>query len=104
MSYFRSKKLLAAKALAAKDWSHPSVIIHARRMAHEGASTIEIRNALWPSVTLGTANRRLKKFNITSFDVMDRAHRGFKTGFPTSGSNDEVNQRSYRPKIIGVAP
>lgn len=82
MINFRSKMLVAAKALAAKDWSHPKVIQTARHMAHDGLSTRQIMDALGWCVSQQTAYRRLRKFNITPRDVMDRAHRGEATTFP----------------------
>jgi hypothetical protein len=100
LSYFRSKHLLAAKALAAKDWSHPKVLLVARHMAKDGKSTEEIRIALWPDVTHGCALKRLKKFNIRPFAWSKRAHRGFETTEPTFAKAGVVDFRSYHPREV----
>lgn len=96
MSYFDSKALRAAKALAAKDWSHPKVLLAARHMAKEGKTTEEIRAALWPDDTYAVVHRRLKKLNIIPFNWANRARRGFETGVPGAG----VDFRAYRPREV----
>lgn len=96
MINFRSGFLIAAKALAAKDWSNPKVILEARRMARAGASTVQIRDAIWPNVHVGTARRRLQKFNIHGRDIMDRAHSGEATHFPCEAKG--ISYRTYKPR------
>lgn len=100
MSYFQSKHLLAAKALSAKDWSHPKVLIAARHMAHDGKSTEEIRQALWPDDSHAVVWARLKKLNITPYNCSNRAKRGFETSEPNIAKSGALDQRSYRPREV----
>lgn len=97
MSYFTSKYLLAAKAIAAKDWSHPAVLRAARHLGHDGLHFSEIGAALWPEVTAEVARRRLAKFNIPYGTRLKRARLGQETSIPYP----DIDFRSYRPR--GVA-
>lgn len=92
MSYFRSNTLIAAKVLAAKDWSHPTCIQAARHMARDGASVQEIADALGWTVCWETAYRRLRKFNIRPIGNT-RAHRGVETTCPRTKNG--IDARSY---------
>lgn len=100
MSYFDSKYLRAAKVIAAKDWSHPKVLLAARHMAHEGRTSEEIRMALWPDVSRHCAVSRLKKFNIRPLVYSNRARRGFETSEPGFAKAGAVDHRSYRPREV----
>lgn len=94
MSFFKSRALLIGKSLAVKDWERPSIIMKARRLAHEGATLAELAAALNWNVGLQTVRRRLRKKNIVPLNRSDRCHMGFETHFP----DDEcVNQVSFAP-------
>ena len=102
MSYFRSDYLIAARALAAKDWSHPKIIQIARHMAHQGASVAEINDAVGWGVKIDCAYSRLRKFNIRPHGAKNKsAHRGELTTLPHGNAGVSVD--FYRPKQIGAA-
>lgn len=101
MNYCDSKTLLAARALAAKDWSNPKVILAARHLAHEGATIIEIASAVGWDVTESGARVRLKRFNIRPLPAkLRKAKHGFLTTL--SSRNGGVDLRSYKPKAIAA--
>lgn len=95
MSHFRSKALLIGKSLAVKDWERPSILMKARKLAHEGAGLLEIAEVLGWGVTLPTVRRRLAKKNIIPLNLSDRRHLGIETHFPEENS---ISQRSFTPK------
>lgn len=95
MSYFRSEFLEAAKALAAKDWSNPKVIVHLRAMLRAGMPTTAIADELgWNVATL---RYRMRKLGLES-----RAWRRAHHGLPTSLSNHDapVGTDNYRPRQV----
>lgn len=96
MSYFRSKHLLAANALNAKDWAAPSTIKLARHMAHDGATIEEIIQACGWNVGESAARKRLKKFNIHHGTKMRRAWWGDLTSLPPG--EDKVDFRPFRAR------
>lgn len=100
--YRRDPMLVIARRLANKDWENPKDIRDARRMAHAGMTTGQIGMALGWDIHLQNVRRRLKKYNIVAFDVMDRAHDGLITGLSNNGN--AVSMLAYRPKQIGAAP
>lgn len=101
MSYFQSKMLLAAKAIAAKDWSNPRVLGAIRKAAHNGASIEEIRTAFWPDITwMGTYNR-LKKFNIKARPINNRARCGYETSL--SNHNRQIGTESFKARVKAEA-
>lgn len=99
MSYFASGFLRAARALGAKDWSHPNCIKLARHMAHDGATADEIAEALgWTTGPSGTV-ARLARFNIRPRNKLrGRPHHGdlpyLSRGQCPSGT---IDARGYRP-------
>lgn len=101
MSYFQSKILLAAKVIAAKDWSDPRVLGAIRKAAHAGATIEEIRAEFWPDISWEGCRYRLKKFNIKARPLNNRARRGHETSIPKS--NQGGISRSFKAKIIGDA-
>lgn len=101
MINFRDKKLLAARALAAKDWSAPSVIGAIRRAAHNGATVYEIHAEFWPDITLSHVWIRLKKFNIRPTPQQKRSRRGDLTSLPPAQQTGLI--KNYRPRVIGEA-
>lgn len=94
---WRSKHLIAARALSCRDWENPKSIQRARHMAHEGASLSEIAAALGWTVSLKKVSQRLRKYNIRPVNPSNKRHRGIETGFPAS---DRVNTVSFRPRIL----
>lgn len=96
MSYFASKTLLVAKALGAKDWSHPKIIRAARHMAHDGKTIAEINEAVGWNVAGYTARARLKKFNIIPHNKTNRSHRGFDTVL--SNHATVVDTTNFKPR------
>lgn len=99
MINFRSKLLIAARVLAAKDWSAPKVILAARHMAHDGATTEEIRDALWPNITVGGAYSRLRKFNIRGgTKIYKRARLGERTSLPPG--HGDTDSRSFKARTF----
>lgn len=97
---WRSKHLLAARALASKDWEKPKDIQRARHMAHNGASTAEIAAALGWTVGQRYASARLRKYNIRTFNPSYKRHRGTETTFPESDLPDAAMAKIFRPRIL----
>lgn len=97
MSYFDSKLLRAAKALGARDWSHPKIIMLARHMAHAGATQDEIAAAVGWTVTPQAARKRLKKFNIVPAVKYARSHRGDLASLPPF---TQIDYRNFRAGVV----
>ena len=95
MSYWRSRHLIAAKALAQKDWAHPTVLSAVRKMGHERATVEQIRDVFWPSLSARSAQRRLKKLNIPYGCKCRTVARGDLTSLPPK--NQHVDFANYRP-------
>lgn len=97
MAYWRSERLEAARALAAKDWSNPKVIVAVRTMIRDGMTMPQIAETLgWhPSTFYG----RMKRVGL-AMPIASRAHRGIETTLPHADCG--ISAKPYKPRTVTV--
>lgn len=88
--------LKIARTVAVRRAMTAEEILKARHMAHAGASTMEIHDALGWNMSQAGAHHKLKRVGISTAGRWRKAHYGKETTLPNS--DRFVDYTNYKPK------